>query len=174
MAKTAAELAAEQTAGVNPAKTMTGARALVEVDGVLIGCFDSCTWTSSVSTEAIFTLSRYSAHEIVTTAYEQVDVNCSGFRTMNVGPNQKKGGGFPMLNTLISQGSITIQIIDRQSSGAAGDKMMTIVGCVPTSYSSGVQAKSAARFQISYRGIRADYSSDAQDSESSNAVATLD
>ena len=155
---------------------LTGARALVELDGKIIGCFDSVTWTSSISTEAVFTLGRYSAHEIVTTAYEQVDVNCSGFRVMGANPNETNGGGFAKVASLLSQSTVSITIIDRQAAtdafGTGATTVLTVVQCVPTSYSSGFQAKSASRFQISYRGTRADYSSTA-DGESANAVATL-
>jgi hypothetical protein len=157
--------------------TLNGARALIEIGGVIVGCFESCTWSSTISTETIHTLGRYSAHEIVSTAYEQVDVNCSGFRIMGANPNDAKGGGFAKISQLLTQETVTITIVDRQSAtdaaGAGSVKVLTVTGCVPTSYSSGFQAKSASRFQVSYRGTRADYSSDVSDSESASAVASL-
>jgi hypothetical protein len=174
MSENTAALAA-QTAGKS--LVLSGARALVEIGGVIVGCFESCTWTSAISTEIIHTLGRYSAHEVVSTAYEAVDINCSGFRIMGANPNDAKGGGFAKISQLLTQETVTITIVDRQSAtdatGAGSTVVLTVVGCVPTSYSSGFQAKSASRFQISYRGTRADYSSDASDGESASAIASL-
>lgn len=158
------------------AQTMTGARAIVEIGGVIIGCFDSVTWSAAVSNEAIFTLGRYSAHEIVATAYEQVDINCSGFRVINADPNSTKGGGFAKVAQLLTQETATVTILDRQSStdavGTGAKVMVSVVNCIPVSYSSGFQAKSASRFQITYRGTRADYG-EVADGESASAVASL-
>ena len=45
-------------------KVFTGARAKVYVDNVLVGLYDSCTYSVNIGTEAIHLLGRYSPDEI--------------------------------------------------------------------------------------------------------------
>jgi hypothetical protein len=133
-------------------KTMTGARAKVFVDGVLVGLFDSCDVSTSIGTEPIFLLGRYSAAEIVPTSYEIVSLNCSGFRLIGNGGHVLPK--FPKLQDLLNLETITITVTDRQAN--AGDPpILTVLNCVPTSYSTGYSAKSNSRIRISYQGISA-------------------
>lgn len=130
------------------AKTLTGARAAIFVNETLVGLFDSCSYGSNLGTEDIFTLGKFGAQEIVPTSYEVVSLNCSGFRIVNQGAHILPK--FPKLEDLLNLEAIRINIVDRQT----GANIMTVTGCVPTSYSGGFQAKATSRIQITYRGLK--------------------
>ena len=71
----------------NVAKVFTGARAVVSVDGVAVGIFESCSYGANLMTEAVHILGAFVTQEIVPTSYSEVTVNCSGFRVLNNGPH---------------------------------------------------------------------------------------
>jgi len=130
----------------NVAKVFTGARAVVSVDGVDVGIFESCSYGANLMTEAVHILGAFVTQEIVPTSYSEVTVNCSGFRVLNNGPHTVPK--FPRLQDLLNLGSVTLSIRDRQS----GQQIAEIIGCVPTSYSTGVNARSSSRLNITYMG----------------------
>src|SRR5271157_3869392 len=105
------------------AKTMTGGRAVVLSDGIPVGIFDSCTINEGLTLEDIHTLGKFGPQEIVMTAYNAVTVNCSGFRVY--GSGVKALGQFPTLADLLSLGTITLAIQDRQN--PTGAPLATIV-----------------------------------------------
>jgi hypothetical protein len=133
------------------AKTFTGARAIVKVDNEVVGMFDSVNYTVNVSAEPIFTLGRFSAAEIVPTAYEAVQANCSGFRIINQGVHVLPK--MPKLQDLLNLEGVTLAIEDRQ--GKAEGSIFEMTNCVPVSYSGGVNGKATSRIQITYLGIKA-------------------
>lgn len=140
-------------------KVLTGPRAVVSVDNQIVGIFESCTYGANIGTEPIHILGRHSASEIANTSYEAVSVNCSGFRVVGNGAHVLPK--FPKLQDLINLTSVTISIRDRQT----GELIMTAIGCVPTSYSTGVNARATSRVQISYLGLRVhDESGDQEES----------
>ena len=130
------------------AKVLTGGRAVVSVDGTIVGIFESCTYGANVSVEPIHILGRFGPAEITPTAYEAVAINCSGFRVVGSGVHTLPK--FPKLQDLLNLGAVTISIRDRQS----GTLIMTAVGCVPTSYNTGVNARATSRVSISYTGLK--------------------
>jgi hypothetical protein len=134
------------------AKVFNGAQALMYVDGILVGLFDSCTYTVNITTEAIHILGRYSAAEITPTAYEAVDVNCSGFRI--IGNGGHKLPKFPKLQDILNLETITLTLVNRKG-GPQAAPIMVVENCVPTSLGNGAQAKSTSRIQVSYRGTKA-------------------
>lgn len=142
------------------AKTMTGARAKVYVDNVLVGIFDSCNYAVNVGAEPIHLLGRFSPSEITPTSYEAVAVNCSGFRLVGNGGHILPK--FPKLQDLLNLEHVTLAVVDRQSPANA-EPIMKVFGCVPVSYATGYNAKSTSRIQISYLGVAAADESGAQD-----------
>jgi hypothetical protein len=130
------------------AKTMVGARAIIYVDNQAVGLFDSASYSSNVGAEPIHTLGKFGAHEVVPTSYEAVGINCSGFRIINNGGHILPK--FPKLQDLLNLEAVRLDIVDRQS----GANIMTVEGCIPVSYSTGYQAKSTSRIQISYLGTK--------------------
>lgn len=141
-----------------PQTVMTGARAKVYVDNVLVGIFDSCSYAVNVGAEPIHILGRYSPSEVTHTSYEAVSVNCSGFRLIGNGGHQLPK--MPKLQDLLNLEYVTLSIIDRQS---GGDPIMTVQNCIPISYSTGYQARQTSRIQVTYLGTHASDESGAQD-----------
>jgi len=144
------------------AKVMTGARAKVFVENVLVGIFDSCSYAVNIGAEAIHILGRYSAAEITQTSYEAVTVNCSGFRIIGNGGHVLPK--VPKLQDLLNLEGVTLAMVDRDTTSAAGgEPIMVVQNCLPISYSTGANAKSTSRIQITYLGTHASDESGAQD-----------
>jgi hypothetical protein len=137
----------------NPtSKVITGGRSVVTIDAgsgpVVIGIFDSCSVSESISSEDIHLLGRYSPSEITLTAYSAVSVQCSGFRVYGFGV--KALGKFPTLNQLLGLGPVTISIMDRENS--TGPALATIINCLPDTNSNSFQSRATSKINISYKG----------------------
>jgi hypothetical protein len=140
-------------------KVMTGGRAVVSIDNAVVGIFESCTYGANVSVEPIHILGRFGPAEITATSIEAVAINCNGFRTIGQGAHVLPK--FPKLQDLLNLGAVTISIRDRQS----GDLIMTAIGCVATSYNSGVNARQTSRLSVTYTGLKVtDESGDQEES----------
>lgn len=155
--------------GINPAasKVITGGRSVVSIQGpsggpVVIGIFDSCSISESISSEDIHLLGRFSADQIVLTAYNAVNVQCSGFRVYGYGV--KALGQFPTLNQLLGLGPVTITVADREN--PAGAPMATIIGCLPDTNSNSFQSRATSKISITYKGLALTDESAPNDSES--------
>ncbi len=150
----------------NPkSKVITGGRSVVSIDDgsgpVVIGIFDSCSVSESISSEDIHLLGRYSPSEITLTSYNAVNVQCSGFRVYGAGV--KKLGKFPTLNQLLNLGSITLSIGDREN--PTGPPMMTIINCLPDTNSNNFQSRATSKINVSYKGTSASDESSVGDGE---------
>ena len=130
------------------AKTITGGRAVVLSDGIPVGIFDSITINEGLTLEDIHTLGKFGPQEIVATAYNAVTVNCSGFRVY--GSGVKALGQFPTLADLLSLGTITLAIQDRQN--PTGKPLATIVNCVPETNNVNFNARASSKVNLTYRG----------------------
>lgn len=129
-------------------KVLTGPRAVVSVDGVIVGLFESCTYGANIGTEPIHLLGRFGPDEIAVTSYEAVTVNCNGFRVVNSGAHVLPK--FPKLQDLLNLGPVTLTVRDRQT----GQLIMTAIGCIPNSYNTGVNARATSRLSVSYIGLK--------------------
>lgn len=145
------------------ASIMTGARAKVYVDSVLVGMFDSVSYGANIGAETIHTLGRFGAHKNEITSYEAVQVQCSGFRIIGQGVNVLPK--FPKLDDLLEWQDVTLSLTDRKT----GQNIMTVVGCVPVSYGTGHQAKSTSKISISYLGIKLEEESGDQTEDNADA-----
>lgn len=135
-------------------QTITGGRAQLYLPNesgtlVLAGVFDTVSRQKGLSTEAIHTLGQFSAREIAITAYNEVTVNCSGFRVLNEGTTVL--GKFPRLADLLSYQGVVIKVVDRQS----GDTLLVVTGAVPSADSENYSARATTKTSISYTGIAA-------------------
>lgn len=142
-----------------PQTVMTGARAKVYVDDVLVGIFDSVNYAINIGAEPIHLLGRYSPAEITHTSYEAVTVNCSGFRLIGNGGHVLPK--VPKLQDLLQLEYVTLSIIDRQQNDQ--NPILTVQNCIPVSYSTGYQARQTSRIQVTYMGTHASDEADAQD-----------
>jgi hypothetical protein len=141
-------------------KTMTGARAKVKIDGVVIGVYDSCQYGANIGTEPIHILGRYSAAEISVNSYEAVQVSCSGFRIIDQGVHVLPAA--PQLQDLLRLETIQLEVEDRKS----GKLIMIVKNCVAQNWGEGQQAKGTTRFNISYIGtVLSDESGDQVESD---------
>lgn len=145
-------------------KVVTGARAKVYIDNVLVGIFESCTISNATGLEAIHLLGRFTPDEIAITSKEAVNIACSGFRV--VGQGKHVLPKVPKIQDLIGFEPFTMTIVDRQT----GATMETILGVVPSTDNTNYNAKATSRVNINYMGIRASDESGAQD-EGTGAVS---
>lgn len=129
-------------------KVLTGPRAVVSVDGKIVGIFESCTYGANIGTEPAHILGKHGPDEITITSYEAVSINCSGFRVVDNGVHALPK--FPKIQDLINLGPVTITVKDRQTR----KMIMTATGCVPTSYNTGVNARATSRVSITYIGTK--------------------
>jgi hypothetical protein len=148
-------------------KVITGGRSVVSITDAngntqVIGTFDSCSVSESLSVEDIHILGRYSPDEITVTAYNSVKVQCSGFRVYGFGV--KALGQFPTLNALLTLGPVTLSVADRLN--PSGASMATIINCVPDNNANNFQSRSTSKISISYTGTMMVDESNPNDAES--------
>jgi len=155
--------------GIQPtaSKVITGGRAVVSITGptggpTVIGIFDSCSVSESISSEDIHILGRFSASEITLTSYNVVNVQCTGFRVYGYGA--KALGQFPTLNQLLGLGTVTLTVGDREN--PTGPALATIINCLPDTNSTNFQSRATSKINISYKGTLMTDESAPNDAES--------
>jgi len=154
--------------GIQPtaSKVITGGRTVVSIIGptggpVVIGIFDSCTVSESISSEDIHLLGRYSPDEITLVSYNAVNVQCSGFRVYGYGV--KALGQFPTLNQLLGLGPVVLSGSDRENPAIP---MFTVIGCLPDTNSNSFTSRATSKINITYKGIMVSDESAPNDAES--------
>lgn len=130
-------------------KTVTGGRAKVFVDGVLVGIFDSCTTSKNFGIETIHTLGKYGPQENVYTSVEAVNVSCTGFRVVGSGVHTLPK--VPKVQDLLNFNPFTITVVDRQT----GKTIRTIQDCTPSNDNDNFNAKATSKVSVNYIGILA-------------------
>ena len=147
-------------------KVITGGRSVVSINSgngpVVIGIFDSCTISESISSEDIHILGAYAAQEITLVSYNSVSVSFSGFRVY--GHGVKLLGAFPTLNNLLSLGPVVITVGDRES--PTGPPMATIVNCLPDTNSNSFTSRATSKINLTYKGTSVSDESSVGDGES--------
>jgi hypothetical protein len=137
-------------------KIVNGARAKILVDDVVVGIFDSVSFSVNLGNEDVFILGSHRSQETSITSYEPIPVQCSAFRIVNEGVH--KLPKFPKLQDLLNLGTIKLDIVDRET----GVVTETIMQCTPIAYSGGHNAKVNSRTQISYKGLYMQVDGEAQ------------
>lgn len=135
-------------------QTITGGMALLylpDLTGTLVlaGTFDTVSRGKGLSVEAIHTLGQYSAREVAITAYNEISVNCSGFRVADKSTTVL--GKFPRLQDLLNYQAVTIKVVNRQS----GATLLVVTGAVPSTDNENYSARATTKTSISYTGIAA-------------------
>lgn len=138
-------------------KVMTGGRAIISVNNLAVGIFESVTYNLQIGTEAIHILGRFSPDEITVTSQEAVTLTCAGFRVIGNGPYVLPA--VPTLQDLLSIEGATITVVDRQTN----QTILTVIGAIATGYSGNFNAKATSRITINYTGLRFYDESGAQD-----------
>jgi len=144
---------------------LTGARALLAVNGKPIGLFSNCSWSIRQDKVPQFILGRYNPAEITPTAQEAVSVTLTGYRVIattgspaspyQLGSTGQNADGSPengittLLQNLLNEEDVTVTIQDRQT----GKTIFTAQGCRPTGWSSGVAAKGVSDIRIELVGV---------------------
>lgn len=144
-------------------KVMTGARAKVYINNQLVGIFESCSYNTSLGTEAIHLLGRFSPDEITITSAEAVSLSCSGFRVIGAGVHTLPA--VPKLQDLLAFEGVTIAVVDRQTRSV----ILTAIGCVPNANNGNYNARATSRVTVNYTGLR--LSDEAGDQDETDAVS---
>jgi hypothetical protein len=139
---------------------MSGARAKVALvdpstgKTSIIGIYASVDYGLKYSTEAAFTLGRYSAAANDYTSQEIIGLTCSGFRVIGNGPFVVSG--LPQLQNLLLSDYIQLAIIDRQSElkGAQDARMAKFFSVRCTGFNTGANAKSLQQLTVHYEATQ--------------------
>jgi len=134
------------------AKTFHGARAILQINGKLVGIFSSFSYGVQYDVADVYTLGRVSAQETVFTAAETVQCTGSGFRIVGAGPHTNKSAQLPYIQELLAHEYIDISIFDRQDA-TLSKPIATIKDCRPTGYSTTINARQLQEISVSFKGI---------------------
>lgn len=133
------------------AETMQGARAKVYVGNRLVGTATNISYSVSHGNEAIHTLGRFEAQEIVLTSYEAVSVTLTGYKVIGKGPYHKENGQSIATapGELFKNVEFDIHVEDRET-----QKVVTrVTRCRSTGLSSDMAAKTTNSYTATFMGI---------------------
>lgn len=137
-------------------KVIHGARAQVAIvdpttgKARVIGIWNQFSYRVDFDVQSVYILGRFTAAELTTTGVEPVVITAQGWRIIDHGPVVE--GGMTAIQNLLTQEYIVLKVFDRQS----GKAIATIHGCVPTGFSSGVNAKTLQESTNTYLGLLMD------------------
>jgi hypothetical protein len=134
----------------NTSKTLTGARAVVQIDSKVVGVFSSFNYGLTYGVEPIFLLGRFSAAETVYTSQEVVSATGSGLRIYQNGPHSA-AMKMPKLQDLLDATYTTLSVHDRANEDK---KIAEIVSARVQSYSVDNPAKGISGITFSYIGLK--------------------
>lgn len=129
-------------------KIMTGSRAKILVNNVVVGLFNNCSWSIRQGKDPQFTLGRYHPAEITPTTQEAVSMSLTGYRVIDAGPY--KVANATLLKDLLQEEDFTIAIEDRKEKKL----IFTAVGCRVQGWSSGVAARGVSDIRIDIIAIK--------------------
>ncbi len=148
----------QTTPSGGPQKTMTGGRAVISVNNVAVGVFDSVSYSANIGSEPIFILGKFNPAEIAVTSQEAISLTCSGFRIVGNGPYADSA--VATVGQLLALEGITITILDRQTNAT----ILKVGGVIATGYSGSYNAKATSKITVTYVGTTiSDESSISQD-----------
>ncbi len=129
------------------AKTVTGARCKLYINGKLAGVFSNVSFGVTYDVQPVYILGRHNAAEIVYTGMNTVDVQATGFRVTDNGPFEI--GSLPQLQELIDHEDIVLSMIDRQDPTKS---IMTVTGVRPVSFNSSGASRALVDMNMSFIG----------------------
>jgi hypothetical protein len=136
-----------------PPKTVHGARCQVIIADPntgfagVVGLFNSISYGLAYDVQDVYLLGRYSADETVYTAQETVNVSCSGFRVVGMGPH--KGAHVPALQNLLTSEYLQLAVYDRQTN----QLIAKITNVRATGFSTTINARQLEEISVSFKGI---------------------
>lgn len=137
---------------MSQSKSMSGSRALLEINGKIVGVFASVDYDYALGVTPVYTLGRFGPQELAYTDASPINVNCSGFRIIDGGPH--KIAGVPHLQDLLAHEDISLSLYDRKGDGAGGPKqIMRVEGVRPTGYSQSVAGRGLQDLRVSFMGL---------------------
>lgn len=133
------------------AETMQGARAKVYVSNRLVGVATNISYNVNHGAEAIHTLGRFEAQEIVLTSYEAVSVTLNGYKVIGKGPFHKENGKSIATapGELFKNVEFDIHIEDRETKKI----ILRITRCRNTGISSDLAAKATNTYTATFLGV---------------------
>lgn len=161
-----------------PAKTMTGARAILWIGGgtdaagkaaapVKVGIFNNVSYGLQYDAQPVYILGRFSPAEIEYTGQEPVGVTASGWRVVGHGPHVD--GKVPSLRELLTHEYLLMTIHDR--AGAANDPPIAhITGVRPTGYTTSLSERQLQNMQLSFIGMLVGDESNGTNEEAADSV----
>lgn len=144
-------------------KTFHGARAVLSINGKVLGIFMQCSYNLRYDVQPTNTLGRFTPGELVYTAAEPVTVQASGYRVIGNGPHGN--ASMPKVKDLLDAGDITLSISDR----ATGQTIFTLIDAKVPSASGSIANRQLSDMSIEFIGIRAEDES-GPDGETAGAV----
>lgn len=131
---------------------MNGGRAVMTVNGKVVGLFTTCSWSFNIDVAPVFTLGKYGPQRTEVVGYEPVNVSCSGWRIVDAGPHSDKTGAMvPKLQDLITAPEITLAIYDRQD---PTKPIMEVFNARATGYQTSVSSRSLQEISVSFIGLK--------------------
>lgn len=129
-------------------KTLTGARAIVQIKGQPVGIFNNIAYSNRTVREPIYTLGSFLPREICAISQDPVAVRLSGYR--HIGKTPAQVAGATLIRDLLTEDAdgFTVQIIDRRTN----TRIAVIEGCKVVDYSIGVSARSYVDLSINLLG----------------------
>jgi len=148
-------------------KILHGSRAQLQVNGRTIGLFSQVSYGVQYDATPSYVLGRFSPAEITYTGQEAISVTATGFRVVDNGPHAV--ASVPKLQELLNHEDITLAIYDRQTNKL----IMSVVGCRPTGFSTGVATRSVADVTVNFLGLRlSDESGESNESSGASDLLT--
>jgi hypothetical protein len=127
---------------------MTGARAIFRLDGNQVAYASSVEYTESVQLEEVNVLDKLEVEEFAEVGY-RVEMSCNSFRVAN--KSVKQLGIMSKLSQILTQGVLTAEIIDRNTSAT----ILLMEGVKLESRRSTVDARGVMTETWSFKGIKA-------------------
>jgi len=156
-------MAGIQKGNTIPSKTMTGARAMVMINGQVIGFFSNAAVTCRQSKEPIYVLGAYAPVELCPTTQDVISLTLTGFKQQGKGPYAI--GAATLANELIKEGEFDVTVIDRQQANFASSMDQNYMGnrkdaatlkgkrCRLVSWSTGFAARGISDLRLEVVGL---------------------
>ena len=133
----------------------------------LVGTFSRASYRVAIDQQGAWTLGRYTAGSIDTTAQELVDVTATGWRVAGLDPHSTYG--IPKVSELMTAEYLSFVFFDR----VTGKVIAGVEQCRPTGYSQEFAAKQLSEMPVSYVGILPADEGDTSPEEDATAAPQL-
>ena len=135
-----------------PTQTISGARAVFRIGDKKVAFATNVSYTINHEHAPVNVLDKLEVEEYAEIAY-YVSVSASGFRMPGKSPIGE--GWMPKLSDILNQGTFTITIVPKTSSGVTTEPILTVLECKCTQRSGSVGARDLATETYDFVGIRA-------------------